>query len=215
MEVSTILDHIDSGDMALPTFQRGYVWKRDQVRKLMDSLYKGHPAGSLLVWVTPSDNVSHRGSQDLASGDVQLLLDGQQRITSLYGIIRGKPPAFFDGDKKAFTGLHFHLGNEEFRFHQPSMMDDDPLWIDVSALMQRRYSQLTDWIGEQPSDTKQFEEKIRRLWGIRSSNFDVAEVRGVNKTVEVVVDIFNRVNSGGTKLSQGDLALAKICASWP
>ena len=215
MEVSTILNDIDRGDMALPTFQRGYVWKRDQVRKLMDSLYQGHPAGSLLVWVTPSSNVSHRGSQNLASGDVELLLDGQQRITSLYGIIRGKPPAFFDGDKKAFTGLHFHLSNEEFRFHQPAMMNDDPLWIDVSALMQRHHDQLTDWIDEQPGETKQLEGKIRRLWDIRSSNFDVAKVVGQNKTVEVVVDIFNRVNSGGTKLSQGDLALAKICASWP
>lgn len=212
-DVSTILNDIDRGDMALPTFQRGYVWKRDQVRKLMDSLYQEHPAGSLLVWVTSSDNVNHRGSQSLASGDVELLLDGQQRITSLYGIIRGKPPAFFDGDAKAFTGLHFHLQSEEFRFHQPSVMNDDPLWIDVSALMQRRSDRLTSWIDGQPSETKQFSEKIRRLWAIRSSNFDVAKVE--NKTVEVVVDIFNRVNSAGTQLSQGDLALAKICASWP
>ena len=120
MKVSTILNHIDSGHMALPTFQRGYVWNRDQVRELMDSLYRRHPVGSLLVWITPSDNVNHRGSQDLAPGVVQLLLDGQQRITSLYGIIRGESPAFFDGDAKAFTGLHFHLQNEEFRFHQPS-----------------------------------------------------------------------------------------------
>lgn len=215
MDVSTILNDIDSGDMALPTFQRGFVWKRDQVRKLMDSLYRRHPAGSLLVWVTPSDNVSHRGSQNLPSGHVQLLLDGQQRITSLYGIIRGKPPAFFDGDAKAFTGLHFHLQNEEFRFHQPSLMDDDPLWIDVSTVMQQGLSPIEGWIDEQPSETQQFREKIMRLWNIRNSEFHAAKVEGTNKTVDVVVDIFNRVNSAGTQLSQGDLALAKICASWP
>ena len=98
MNVSTILDHIDSGYMALPKFQRGYVWNRDQVRGLMDSLYHRHPVGSLLVWATPADSANHRGEHDLAPGVVRLLLDGQQRITSLYGIIRGAPPAFFDGN---------------------------------------------------------------------------------------------------------------------
>ena len=92
MKVSTILDLIDEGDMALPKFQRGYVWNRDQVRGLMESLYQRHPVGSLLVWVTPSDSADHRGTQALAPGVVRLLLDGQQRITSLYGIIRASRP---------------------------------------------------------------------------------------------------------------------------
>ncbi len=52
MKISTILDHIDSGHMALPEFQRGYVWNRDQVRGLFDSLYRRHPIGGLLVWAT-------------------------------------------------------------------------------------------------------------------------------------------------------------------
>lgn len=50
MHISTILDHIDNGHMALPEFQRGYVWNRDQVRGLFDSLYRRHPVGGLLVW---------------------------------------------------------------------------------------------------------------------------------------------------------------------
>ena len=116
MNVSTILDHIDSGYMALPKFQRGYVWNRDQVRGLMDSLYHRHPVGSLLVWATAAEGASHRGKHELAPGVVRLLLDGQQRITSLYGIARGAPPAFFDGNARAFTNLYFHIGNEEFRF---------------------------------------------------------------------------------------------------
>jgi uncharacterized protein with ParB-like and HNH nuclease domain len=49
MKISTVLDHIDSGHMALPEFQRGYVWNRDQVRGLFDSLYRRHPVGGLLV----------------------------------------------------------------------------------------------------------------------------------------------------------------------
>lgn len=137
MKISTILDHIDSGHMALPEFQRGYVWNRDQVRGLFDSLYRRHPIGGLLVWATESKTATHRGDGPLAAGVVKLLLDGQQRMTSLYGVVRGKPPKFFDGNAQTFTGLRFHLEQETFAFYQPVKMQDDPLWIDVTELMQK------------------------------------------------------------------------------
>ena len=86
MRISTVLDHIDSGHMALPEFQRGYVWNRDQVRGLFDSLYRGHPVGGLLMWATESKTAEHRGEGALAPGVVKLLLDGQQRMTSIYGL---------------------------------------------------------------------------------------------------------------------------------
>src|SRR5215216_440534 len=122
MQIATILDQIDLGSMALPEFQRGYVWNRDQVVGLMESLYRRHPVGSLLVWVTKTDNLTSgntRGDISLPPGSVKLLLDGQQRITTLYGIIRGRPPRFFDGNADAFAGLHFHLEREEFARYQP------------------------------------------------------------------------------------------------
>jgi uncharacterized protein with ParB-like and HNH nuclease domain len=90
MKVSTILDHIDSGHMALPEFQRGYVWNRDQVRGLFGSLYRRHPVGMLLVWATEAKTAIHRGDGSLPGGVVKLLLDGQQRMTTLYGVVRGK-----------------------------------------------------------------------------------------------------------------------------
>jgi hypothetical protein len=221
MNVSTILDHIDIGHMALPEFQRGYVWNRDQVRGLMDSLYRRHPVGSLLVWATLSDDATHRGENVLAPGVVKLLLDGQQRMTSLYGIIRGKPPAFFDGNAATFTGLFFHLGTEEFSFFQPIRMKDDPLWIDVSELMIKGNDGLGEYtvrLGQIPELAPrlgEFVSRLSRIIGIRAIELHIEEVTGADKTIDVVVDIFNRVNSGGTKLSKGDLALAKICGSWP
>lgn len=221
MKVDVILANIDSGFMALPKFQRGYVWNRDQVRSLMDSLYRRHPVGSLLVWATPSEGADHRGEQDLAPGVVRLLLDGQQRITSLYGIIRGEPPAFFDGNPRSFTGLYFHLGDEKFQFYQRSLMQDDPLWIDVSELMRGGHDALGGHIsrlGESPELAGMQGKvygRLSRILGIREIELHDEEVTGTDKTIDVVVDIFNRVNSGGTKLSQGDLALAKICGSWP
>src|SRR4051812_818209 len=98
MKISDILASIDQGTMALPEFQRGYVWSRDQVRGFMQSLYRQYPVGTLLVWKTQSDITELRGNQPPFGNIVQLLLDGQQRITSLYGILRGEAPKFFQGN---------------------------------------------------------------------------------------------------------------------
>ena len=221
MRISTVLDHIDSGHMALPEFQRGYVWNRDQVRGLFDSLYRRHPAGGLLVWATESSTATHRGDGLLAAGVVKLLLDGQQRMTSLYGVVRGQPPKFFDGNEKTFTGLRFHLETETFAFYQPAKMRDDPLWIDVTELMKAGTAGLGEFIRRLSSHSELNAEmgnhvaRLSNLLGVTDIDLHVEEVTGTDKTLDVVVDIFNRVNSGGTKLSKGDLALAKICSDWP
>ncbi len=221
MKISTVLDHIDSGHMALPEFQRGYVWNRDQVRGLFDSLYRRHPVGGLLVWATESKTAAHRGDGPIAAGVVKLLLDGQQRMTSLYGVARGKPPKFFDGNAQAFTGLRFHLETQTFAFYQPLKMQDDPLWIDVTELMKTGTEGLgasVTRLSAQPelaAKVGEYVARLSRLLGITEIDLHVEEVSGTDKTLDVVVDIFNRVNSGGTKLSKGDLALAKICSDWP
>ena len=219
MKISTILDHIDSGHMALPEFQRGYVWNRKQVRELFDSLYRRHPVGGLLVWATQSNEAEHRGEGQLAAGVVKLLLDGQQRVTSLYGVARGCPPEFFDGNAQAFEGLYFHVDEETFFFYQPTRMKDDPLWIDVSELMQK--GTVGDFIAplfaisEDKTTVSDFISRLSALISIKEIDLHVDEVTGTDKSLDIVVDIFNRVNSGGTKLSKGDLALARICADWP
>lgn len=151
--------------MALPEFQRGYVWNRDQVR--------------------------------------------------------GRPPKFFDGHASAFTGLLFHLDTETFAFYQPIKMQDDPLWIDVTRLMQKGSAglgELFTQLSAVPAYAARFgiyAGRLSQLLGIVDVDLHVEEVTGADKTIDVVVDIFNRVNSGGTKLSKGDLALAKICVEWP
>ncbi len=221
MKISTILDHIDNGHMALPEFQRGYVWNRDQVRGLFDSLYKRHPVGGLLVWATESKTATHRGDGKLSKGVVKLLLDGQQRMTSLYGVVRGQPPKFFDGNAWAFSNLRFNLETESFAFHQPVKMKGDPLWIDVTELLKNGTAGLAGFVTQISQDPElspkvgEYVSRLSHLLGVTEIDLHVEEVTGSDKTLEVVVDIFNRVNSGGTKLSKGDLALAKICADWP
>lgn len=218
MKVSVILEFIDHRQIALPEFQRGYVWNRDQVRSLMQSLYRRYPVSSLLVWTTRTDKAVTRGDAPLAPGAVKLLLDGQQRITTLYGIIRGRPPRFFEGNASAFTGLWFNLATETFEFYSPLKMKDDPMWIDVSALMCEGAGPFIARIASNPAyagDLSAYIGRVNALYGIQQIDFHIDDITGEDKTVDHVVDIFNRVNSGGTKLSKGDLALAKICAEWP
>ncbi|WP_339732241.1 DUF262 domain-containing protein [uncultured Pseudomonas sp.] len=221
MKISTILDHIDSGHMALPEFQRGYVWNRDQVRGLFDSLYRRHPVGGLLVWATESKSADHRGDGPLAAGVVKLLLDGQQRMTSLYGVVRGRAPKFFDGNAQAFSGLRFNLETQLFAFYQPLKMQGDPLWIDVSEAMKQGTAGMGSLVTQLSNDPAlagkigDYVSRLSVLLSITEIELHIEEVTGADKTLDVVVDIFNRVNSGGTKLSKGDLALAKICADWP
>ncbi len=218
MKISAILDQIDSGAIALPEFQRGYVWNRDQVRGLMDSLYRRHPVGSLLTWVTETENAKPRGDAPLQPGYVKLLLDGQQRITSLYGIIKGKKPPFFEGNPDKFTGLYFNMSDQTFQFYAPIRMNQEPGWISVTELMQKGIGPFIGHIQENPTlapNLPEYIARLNRVATIQDIEVYAEDVTGEEKTVDVVVQIFNRVNSGGTKLSKGDLALAKICAAWP
>ena len=79
-------------------------------------MYKDYPVGALLVWETEVAHQAGRGRRRRAA-PCALLLDGQQRVTTLYGIVRGRPPAFFDGDPRAFRDLRFNVDSEAFLFY--------------------------------------------------------------------------------------------------
>ena len=219
MKIIDILNNVDNESLALPVFQRGYVWKRRQVKDLMTSLYQGYPIGSLLTWTTRAERVQVRGNdQTRAAGAIELLLDGQQRVTSLYGLVRGKPPNFFEGDAKAFTELYFDLEDEDFDFFAPVRMRNNPLWVSVTQLFD---SSSIDWLN-QLSNNPAYSEKLAtylqrggKVQQIKDKDLHIEPITGEDKTTDRVVDIFNKVNSGGTKLSKGDLALARIGAHWP
>lgn len=218
MKVTDILNNIDNGSLALPMFQRGYVWKRRQVKDLMNSLYHEYPVGALLTWITGAEQVELRGDDQARTyGAIQLLLDGQQRVTSLYGLVRGKPPNFFEGDSGAFTDLYFNLGEEEFDFFVAGKMRNNPLWVSVTGL----FADNNEWIDpltgnpEYAASVSDYVQRGLKVRQIGNVDMPILEITGSDKTTDVVVDVFNRVNSGGTKLSKGDLALARIAADWP
>ena len=215
--IQDLLNQISRDEILLPEFQRGYVWNRDQVRGLMQSLYRKHPTGHLLIWRTYKPSLV-RGGETARDGHSLLLLDGQQRLTTLYVLFRGKAPRFYEGES-LFFDLHFNMQTQEFRFWQKSQMENNPAWIGVhefldetlNGLLARRKS-LDE---ERQAIVMDNLEALTRLDQIRNYTYTVDQVSGDDYTVEEVVDIFNRVNSRGTPLTKADLALAQVCSLWP
>ena len=99
----------------------------------MQSLYLKHPTGHLLTWRTYKPSLV-RGAQTPRDGHSVLLLDGQQRLTTLYVLFQGEAPLFYEGESLYFD-LHFNMQTEEFRFYQISRMANDPTWIGVHEFL--------------------------------------------------------------------------------
>lgn len=92
--VEELVGMIERGELRLPEMQRRYVWRSTRVRDLLDSLYRGYPSGAILLWET-DENVPLQDFAVTQQGNpyrsTRLLLDGQQRLTSLSAVIRGDP----------------------------------------------------------------------------------------------------------------------------
>ena len=215
--IQNLLDEIGHGEILLPEFQRGYVWKRDQVRALMQSLYLKHPTGHLLTWRTHKPSLV-RGAKSSGNGHSILLLDGQQRLTTLYVLFKGQAPLFYEGESLYFD-LHFNMQTEEFRFYQKSRMANDPTWIGVHEFLGEGLTNTLEKIEHLDESRRTIIQqnlaRLSRLDAIRNYTYTVDQVAGDEYTVDQVVSIFNRVNRQGTPLTKADLALAHVCSIWP
>src|SRR4051812_9104596 len=119
MEISQILDKIDDNQLFVPAFQREYVWKRDDAKYLINSLIKGYPTGTMLTWETSSPpELKGKWKYNSSQGAVKLILDGQQRITTLYILIRDKIPPYYTKDdiKTDITNLYVNVENLELEY---------------------------------------------------------------------------------------------------
>ena len=215
--IQDLLSQIRRGEILLPEFQRGYVWRRDQVRGLVQSLYRKHPTGHLLIWRTYKP-APVRSGKAAADGHSRMLLDGQQRLTTLYVLFEGKAPPFYEGES-LFFDLYFNVQTEEFRFWQKSLMEKNPTWISVHDFLREGLSGLLERLEEVDEDRsdviQQNLSRLSRLDQLRDYTYTVDQVSGDEFSVDEVVTIFNRVNKAGTPLTKADLALAHVCSIWP
>ena len=109
------------------------------------------------------------------------------------------------------------MRTEDFQFYAPIRMKQETGWVSVTELMQGGIGKFFGMISQEPDEDNRERVfgRLNAVANIGNVDLHIEEVTGDDKDVDTVVDIFNHVNSGGTKLSKGDLALANICASWP
>ena len=120
MKINQVLDKIDEKQLFVPAFQREYVWKRKNAKELVNSLIKEYPTGTMLTWETnnpPELKGDHK--YDERQGAVKLILDGQQRITTLYMLIRDKVPPYYTEDDimHDIRNLYVNIENLELEYY--------------------------------------------------------------------------------------------------
>lgn len=211
--ITDLIKDIRQGELILPEFQRGYVWDRNRVRSYLNSLYRGYPTGTFLIWKTPTPP-KVRG--DLASDDnksYRLILDGQQRLTSVYALMEGEAPPFYEGENLYFD-IRFNVLQEEFAYYKKNVMHGNPQWVAVTPFFKQGLAAFIQ--AQDPAERDYYLanfDKLGRLDEIRSYLYYQKELTELD--MDRVVEVFNLVNSSGTPLSKTDLALAHICSLWP
>lgn len=219
--VKLLMENIDRGQIGLPDLQRPFVWPTIRIRDLFDSMYRGFPVGYLLFWQSTSDGrqIGIDGKQTAPS---LLIVDGQQRLTSLYAVLKGKPIVNSDYQKVRIE-IAFKPSDGTFEVSDAAIKKDPEFIPDISKLWAKDTNQwkfVTDFI----STTKQRRETtpeaeahladaINRLYGIEGYSFTALEL-SPTMTEEQVAEVFVRVNSKGKNLKQADFILTLMSVFW-
>lgn len=205
--LSRVFQELEQGNMRIPRFQRSYVWERSKIVKLLNSIYHEFPIGSFFLWESDtamegfSRDITEFGFPSKPSGNkFSFILDGQQRITSLYVALRGKVLQGTD-----YRVICFNLDKKVFKI---PTLETEPNNIPAWKLF----------------DTKEFnrlliqyastgdEEKANTLSDCKMifDQYPVSIIFSKNMNLEEVVTIFERINQGGKRLSLFDLVHASV-----
>lgn len=219
MTISAILGLIKANDIAIPEIQRPFVWKSKQVRDLIDSLYKGYPVGYIILWKNP--NVKLKDGT-ISSGK-KVLIDGQQRITALMTAIAGRE--IFNEEYKlcrikiAFNPIAALSGDDEaelFAVQTPAHIKSKHWIPDIAEIFSDEFSRfkfICEYCSNNPDiiTHEQLDSIITKLNAIKTQSIGIIEL-SESLEIDIVTDIFVRINSKGTTLNQGDFVMSKIAA---
>ncbi len=209
--IETLLTWVKSGEIAIPEIQRPFVWEATKVRNLLDSLYQGYPVGYLIAWRNPTVKLKDGTS----SAGKRILIDGQQRVTALMAALLGREVLTKDYETLRIR-IAFHPQEERFEVSNPAIRKD-AAWIDdVTEVFapEASLTELTDTYSEKNPGAERRRisrvlERLRKIINNHVGIIDLAE----DLDIETVTEIFIRVNSAGTELSQADFAMSKISVS--
>lgn len=208
--VENIISWISSGEIAIPEMQRPFVWDTSKVRDLIDSLYQGYPVGYIIIWKNPDVKLK----DGTFSVGKKIVIDGQQRITALTAAIAGKE-VINQNYKKIRIKIAFNPIDEKFEVFNPAIGKDSEYIDDIAELFKPGFSDFNFSIeyakmnGVDPSDIN---KTITKLKAITGNNIGVIDLNQ-DLNIDTVTDIFIRINSKGTVLSQADFAMSKISSN--
>lgn len=257
--IRAIIDDVNSRRVYLPAIQRKYVWGDSQITKLMDSIMLGYPIGTFLLWKVKKSIVNQKeysmyefikdyhdrdmyknptAPQPFSIGSVDetiwAILDGQQRLTSLYIALQGSmsrklPNKRWKNDdafpkKELYFDLHSEKTDDEnisyeFRFltsNEATNNKNDKVWYLVKDILKYSTEELlTEVIIPNGWATDNVAIKNISLLHTRLVTDEIINYFEVEKdSIDSVLDIFVRVNSGGTVLSKSDLLFSTIVSHW-
>ncbi len=224
MKIRNILDKVDEKQLFVPAFQREYVWKREDAKQLVDSLIKEYPTGTMLTWETanpPELKGPHR--YDPKQGAVRILLDGQQRVTTLYLLVRGElPPYYTVAEILTDTrGLYVNLETLELQYYVQSRMEKNPVWQNLTDIFKKKVRardvvrDLEKRLGIVPREMDDLlHDNTSRIENILDREFPEQTIP-VKASIREAIDIFYKVNASGVALTDAELALAQISGYWP
>ncbi|MFJ9719266.1 DUF262 domain-containing protein [Streptomyces sp. NPDC101213] len=203
----TVVDRVLEGDVVLPKFQRNFVWTRQQILDLLDSVSRNYPIGSILLWQSTEQLASERTVGGLAVEEqrhgypVNYILDGQQRLATVCGALHWKP----HNDPESPWNIVYDLEHQEFR-HETTL-DEPPAHVMPLRLLSDGF-EFADRAAK--AGSPELQERAKALYN-RFSNYQVAVITLRGMPSSEVAKVFERINSTATPLTVVDLMRA---ATW-
>ncbi len=209
--VEGLLSAVKMGDIAIPDIQRPFVWDSEKVTKLMDSLYNGFPIGYIVTWQSPNIKLKD-GSH---SAGKKIIIDGQQRITALRTAILGETVKTKDYEDIRIK-VAFNPVTKTFMTQNPAI-EKNSVWIkDISSFLsgRKKVSALRkEYCRLNPQfDEDEVEEVFDSLKELAKKEIGVIKLSG-SLDIEMVTEIFIRINSEGVPLNQADFVMSTIAAN--
>jgi hypothetical protein len=221
--LTTLIQQIDLGVIGLPDIQRPFVWKDTKVRDLFDSMYKGYPVGYFLFWA----NANIEGTKGIGTASKQkhptlLIVDGQQRLTSLYAVVKGQE-VIRENYEKANIVIAFNPLEEKFEIPDASIKRNPRYFQNISELWQddadlfeitdQFIDRLKQSVEISADEIKKIRKAFNNLTNLEGYPFSALEL-SAEIDEEQVADVFVRINSQGKKLNQADFILTLMSVFW-
>lgn len=221
--ISALIEDIDLGKIGLPELQRPFVWPNVNVRNLFDSIYRGFPAGFLLFWDTGSDGgLKAIGTKSDRPPPRMAIVDGQQRLTSLYAVVKGAEVVRADFSKGPIR-IAFNPLTERFDVPDATTSKDKAYIPDISVLWRKDtnlFSFVRDFMDGltltrplEEDERRNIERSISRLHNLLQYQF-TALTLAASVDAETIAEVFVRINGSGKKLNQSDFIMTLMSVFW-